>query len=160
MITKMRFRPRRIFSGGQTGADRGGWDAAIALGIPYGGYVPRGRKAEDGKIPECYVGEITETEIRDYPTRTKLNIVHSDGTIIFYDRTPTHGSTLTSNLAFKLGKPRLLIDISWHWVAIDAKVIDWLINYEPMIINIAGSRESKCPGIQKRVRDLLVNILR
>ena len=27
----------RIISGGQTGADRGGLDAAIALGIPHGG---------------------------------------------------------------------------------------------------------------------------
>ena len=38
----------RIISGGQTGADRGGLDAAIACNIPHGGWCPKGRKAEDG----------------------------------------------------------------------------------------------------------------
>lgn len=33
----------KIISGGQTGADRAGLDAAIALGIPHGGWCPKGR---------------------------------------------------------------------------------------------------------------------
>ncbi len=36
----------RIISGGQTGADRGGLDAAISLGVPHGGWCPLGRPAE------------------------------------------------------------------------------------------------------------------
>ena len=43
-------RPEKIVSGGQTGVDRGALDAAIALGIPHGGWCPKGRKAEDGPI--------------------------------------------------------------------------------------------------------------
>ncbi len=34
---------KKIISGGQTGADRGGLNAAIKLDIPYGGYIPKGR---------------------------------------------------------------------------------------------------------------------
>ncbi|HPN84875.1 MAG TPA: putative molybdenum carrier protein, partial [Victivallales bacterium] len=49
----------KIVSGGQTGADRGGLDAAIALGIPHGGYCPKGRLAEDGTVPAKY--NLTET---------------------------------------------------------------------------------------------------
>ncbi|MFB3114968.1 MAG: YpsA SLOG family protein, partial [Nitrospirales bacterium] len=41
MITK-------LISGGQTGADRGGLDAAIHCDLPHGGWCPKGRKAEDG----------------------------------------------------------------------------------------------------------------
>ena len=41
----------KIVSGGQTGADRGGLDAAILLGVPHGGWCPKGRKSEDGVIP-------------------------------------------------------------------------------------------------------------
>ena len=42
----------KIISGAQTGADRGGLDAALERGFPIGGWVPRGRKAEDGTIPK------------------------------------------------------------------------------------------------------------
>ncbi|MGD9687665.1 MAG: putative molybdenum carrier protein, partial [Desulfobacter sp.] len=42
---------RKIVSGGQTGVDRAGLDAARAAGIPIGGYCPKGRLAEDGEIP-------------------------------------------------------------------------------------------------------------
>ncbi len=31
----------RIVSGDQTGADRAGIDAAIELGVPYGGWLPK-----------------------------------------------------------------------------------------------------------------------
>jgi len=41
----------KIVSGGQTGADRGGLDAAIYCDVPHGGWCPKGRKAEDGRIP-------------------------------------------------------------------------------------------------------------
>lgn len=47
-------RVRKIISGGQTGVDRGALEAAIALGILHGGYCPRGRRAEDGVIPDRY----------------------------------------------------------------------------------------------------------
>ena len=33
----------KIISGGQTGADQAALDAAIKLGIPHGGWIPKGR---------------------------------------------------------------------------------------------------------------------
>ena len=39
----------KIVSGAQTGADRGALDAALARGVPIGGWVPAGRRAEDGE---------------------------------------------------------------------------------------------------------------
>lgn len=45
---------RKVISGGQTGADRAGLDFAIETGLEHGGYVPRGRKAEDGRIDDRY----------------------------------------------------------------------------------------------------------
>ena len=40
----------KIISGGQTGVDRAALDAAVASGIPVGGWCPKGRLAEDGAI--------------------------------------------------------------------------------------------------------------
>jgi Circularly permutated YpsA SLOG family len=44
----------RIVSGGQTGVDRAALEAALELAIACGGWCPKGRKAEDGTLPECY----------------------------------------------------------------------------------------------------------
>ena len=44
----------KIISGGQTGADRAALDVAIELGIPHGGWIPKGRKTEDGRLPDQY----------------------------------------------------------------------------------------------------------
>jgi len=42
------FRPDRIISGGQTGADLGGLVGARRIGIETGGTAPRGYKTEKG----------------------------------------------------------------------------------------------------------------
>lgn len=44
----------KMVSGGQTGVDRAALDAALQLGVPCGGWCPKGRKAEDGVIPSEY----------------------------------------------------------------------------------------------------------
>ena len=41
----------QIVSGGQTGADQGGLEAALALGIPVGGWAPKGWLTENGPDP-------------------------------------------------------------------------------------------------------------
>ena len=44
----------KVVSGGQTGANRAGLDAAMEAGIPVGGYCPKVRLVEDGTVPERY----------------------------------------------------------------------------------------------------------
>jgi len=45
---------KKIISGGQTGADQAGLDAAIKHNIPHGGAISKGRMTEDGMLPEKY----------------------------------------------------------------------------------------------------------
>src|ERR1700676_4993210 len=99
---------RTIISGGQTGADRAGLDFAIHAGLEHGGYVPRGRKAEDGRIDERY--NLVELSTITYPARTRRNIEESDGTVIFsLERLLSGGTKLTWEHANKLCKPVLHI---------------------------------------------------
>ena len=49
---------KRIVSGGQTGADRAALDVALTFDIPHGGWIPQGRKTEDGPLPTKYKLEI------------------------------------------------------------------------------------------------------
>ena len=72
---------RKIISGGQTGADCAGLDFAIEVGLEHGGFVPRGRRAEDGRIPGQY--HLTELSSISYAVRTKRNVREADGTVVF-----------------------------------------------------------------------------
>jgi hypothetical protein len=145
---------RKIISGGQTGVDRAGLDFAIETGLEHGGYVPRGRKAEDGRIAERY--NLVELKTISYPARTKRNIEESDGTLIFsLERLLSGGTKLTRDYANKLGKPVLHIyhsrkeqifnpDSLRHEVQ---TLTDFLRSNEIEVLNVAGPRESKEPGV-------------
>lgn len=139
-------RPSRIISGAQTGADRAGLDAALELGIPIGGWVPKGRKAEDGKVPEHYFPFLREATTADYPTRTRLNVIDSTATIIFHVGPMGPGSRLTVGLCYQHGRPHLNVDMS---LALATSLIrSWIDrNVGAGILNVAGGRESTSPGI-------------
>jgi hypothetical protein len=150
----------RIISGGQTGADRGGLEAAIALGIPHGGYCPRGRLAEDGAVPFKY--DLTETASAGYPDRTLRNIAEADGTIVFIESMASAGpgSRLTINTALKVRRPVLTIEMSQSRKVAASRIRSWLRRYKIETLNVAGSRESKSPGLEEAVKELLMAVLR
>ena len=104
------FRIEKVVSGGQTGVDRAALDVAIYLDIPHGGWCPRGRRAEDGRIPETY--QLRETSSRDYASRTEQNILDSDATLILYAKKLSGGSGLTLRLAQQHRRPVLCVDLS------------------------------------------------
>jgi len=141
----------KIVSGGQTGVDRGALDAAMALGIPHGGWCPQGRLAEDGVIPPRY--KLTETESPEYRVRTEQNVLDSDATLIVH-RGPLRGGTeLTRQLAERHGKPCLAVDLD---APPDLEAIRrWLAESRAEILNVAGPRESQSQGISARATALL-----
>jgi hypothetical protein len=151
--------PRKIVSGGQTGADRGALDAAIELDIEHGGFCPAGRRAEDGRIPDEY--RLTETASADYAERTEKNVVDSDGTLLVTRGRATGGSALTARLNGRHHRPLLHIDLERSGdLASRAEAIrEWLDSHRIQILNVAGPRESSSPGIAHEVRTLLVTAL-
>lgn len=153
-------RPKRIISGGQTGADRAGLDAAIELGIPTGGYVPKGRRSEDGGVPLKY--PLIELDSYDYLIRTERNVVESDATLIFTVLGLTGGSLRTQQFAAKHKRPckRINLDRLGDNVAA-AEIREWLSDNQIETLNIAGSRESKLPGVVwSRVKAILLKALK
>lgn len=166
MITK-------IISGGQTGADRGGLDAAIHCGWPHGGWCPKGRKAEDGVIPDEY--HLTEMLSAEYLARTKANVIDSHATVIFSYGPLSGGSLQTATYAHHLEKPWHEVDLLrtipkqavmeiMMWLAGDeeSSYYDEYVACPPplsCVLNVAGSRESHAPGIQEAVFRLMVDLL-
>jgi hypothetical protein len=152
---------QRIQSGGQTGADRAACDCAMALGIPLSGWCPRGRRAEDGVIPERY--HLRETGGAEYAVRTRLNVFEADATVLFVRGAPTGGSRHTAEAARDLGRPLLHLDLDHveHDAETAAAVLRaWLVRHHVRVLNVAGSRESEAPGIYATVCRVLLSALR
>jgi Circularly permutated YpsA SLOG family len=145
-----------IISGGQTGVDRAALDVARELEIPCGGWVPKGRRAEDGAIPERY--PLREMPSPGYPARTDKNVREATGTLILTWGSPTGGTALTIRLARKQGKPFFLVDLAEGG---DPKTVrDWIRRNAIKILNVAGPRESQFPGIHDQATIFLGQVLK
>lgn len=149
------WRPSKVVSGGQTGADQGGIIAAKLLGIPTGGWAPRGFKTEDG--PAYWLGleyGLKEHYSESYASRTAYNIQDSSATFIFGYRSP--GSQLTRKTCGQRRKPHLWLMPEWDTEAeLAEKLGAWLMEKRPVCLNIAGNRESVYPGINRRMQNIL-----
>lgn len=148
---------RKIISGGQTGADQGGLEAARDLDLETGGKVPLGFKTENGPMPELGPRYgLEELASHEYPPRTRYNVVDSDATVIF-GRTSETGSRMTRRMCKESHKPCLTIE------EFDDDSLNLLRTfvalYNVETLNVAGNRESKFPGLQRKVRNYLVEAL-
>jgi hypothetical protein len=144
-----------LVAGGQTGADRAALDWAIDQGIAHGGWCPRGRKTEDGVLPERY--QLRETPSAAYLQRTEWNVRDSDATLIFtLDDKLDGGSKRTAAFADSLGKPWLHVRPGVH----PKYVARFLARHGVKVLNVAGKRESSAPGVGNLVREVLSQALR
>jgi hypothetical protein len=125
----------KIVSGGQTGVDRAALDVALELGLPCGGWCPRGRRAEDGRLPARY--PLRETTSAAYPARTALNVREADGTLILTRGEPDRGTALTARLAEQSGKPHLTLDLTQR--PEPKQVLAWATAHGVRVLNVAGA---------------------
>jgi tRNA(His) guanylyltransferase len=131
-----------IISGGQTGVDRGALDAALALRIPCGGWVPQDRKAEDGMVPDHY--PVQPLPAGGYHARTVANLKLADGTVVIYWRNLEGGTAETVRLAIRHGRPLTLVDAAEVTPELAGQRIrDFVSNYSLQSLNVAGPRASK-----------------
>ena len=132
---------RQVISGAQYGADQGGLEAAIFLGLEPGGFVPKGYWTERGALPDALVRrwKLIEHVSRSYDGRTAANVMAADGTVVFGDVSSV-GSRLTVKLCKQHNKPYIVNpspDSLRKWVE-DNKI---------EVMNCAGNRLSRNPGV-------------
>ena len=147
---------KKIIGGGQTGVDRAGLDVAGALGLALGGGCPRGRRAEDGIIPDR--DPPRETTESDDEARTHRNVEEADGTLILNQGELDGGTALTVDHARQVGKPCLIVQME---TGLDpARFRAWLDEHRMAVLNVAGPRESKRPGVYRAAWRLLETLPR
>jgi Circularly permutated YpsA SLOG family len=154
----------KIISGGQTGADRGALDFALAAGIPTGGWAPEGFRTETGTdLDLIKLFGLTAHSSRRYAPRTQSNVLSADGTLIFGHQS-SPGAMLTRDYAGRHNKP--LFIVNWFHLTDpvphtpDALFIAWLNEKRIRTLNVAGNRESRNPGIHDAVMKFLALNLR
>ncbi len=146
----------KLISGGQTGVDRAALDVALILGIPCGGWCPKGRKADDGVIDKKY--PLVETQSENYTQRTETNVRESDGTLILTWGNPLGGTALALDYAKNNAKPYLVIDMEKERFI--AQVLLWYKENKIKIMNIAGPRASFRENVYQEAYDFLFRIFR
>lgn len=157
----------RVISGGQTGVDSAGLAAAVILRLPTGGTAPRGYRSEIRSYNEHMVhadflqkcGLVEDTSWH-YPPRTRKNIEDADLTLVFVPPGTTPPGTA--------GTMALCTQIQAQWCPVridDAGAVDRVVTEcgraawakgKLITVNIAGPRESRCPGVFFQVIHILL----
>jgi len=149
----------KVVTGGQTGVDRAATDVARELGIPYGGFVPRGGWAEDTPTPPGVLAEypsFVELAADDPAVRTARNVAAADAVLVLVrSHTNSPGTELAIRCAREQGKHLGLVDLSspTHRERLEAIVA----KLPPRCtLNVVGPRESEQPGTYDAVTTFLL----
>ena len=158
----------KLLSGGQSGVDRAVLDVALARGIAYGGWCPKGGWAEDLPAPPGLLAKypyLKETPLADPAQRTEWNVRDADACLILVDAGGSEvsaGTTLAKKLAQRYRKPLLVVDL---------REPDYLERAAPWLrvqraafgagftLAIGGPRQSEAPGIYQRAARFLGALL-
>jgi fructose-specific component phosphotransferase system IIB-like protein len=143
----------KVISGGQTGVDQAALRAAKTLGIPTGGYAPKGWKTEDGPAPWLANYGLVEHQ-GGYSARTRANVAAAGLTLILLQAESdlSGGTALTLQIA-KSANDRgvsgfaVFLIVRQEAVAACQHFLSEAIASGVSILNVAGPRESKSPGI-------------
>ena len=99
---------------------------------------------------------MTETPSDRYEVRTRRNALDSDGTLVLNAGALDGGTLLTVEICKGERKPRYLVQLDRADFAHEAtRVREWLASNAIAVLNIAGPRESKRPGVYRRACEFL-----
>ncbi len=154
----------KIVSGGQTGVDRAALDVAVELGIPYGGWCPRGGWAEDLPDPPGLLAlypALRETPEQSPGQRTEWNVRDADALLVLTDAAglaASAGTDFAVACAKRLGRPLLILNVGDEDAVTLAR--DWIeARDDSFSLCIGGPRESEAPGIYAQARTFLHALL-
>jgi hypothetical protein len=98
---------------------------------------------------------LVECKTPGFRARTVANVLASAATVWFGDRN-SPGGTLTLDTCRKLGKPYRIVYKGTR----PSEVSAWIAGKNVRVLNVAGNRESKSPGIGARVERFVGAVFR
>ena len=138
--------------------DRAALDAAIELGVPYGGWCPAGGWAEDLPDPPGVLAaypELRQTPDADPRQRTEWNLRDSDAVLVLTRRDAVSpGTELAEELVRARGVPNLVVEVADP--SAQERIAEFISALAPdATLTVGGPRESEAPGIYAQAFELL-----
>jgi hypothetical protein len=157
-----------LLSGGQSGVDRAVLDVALAHGLDYAGWCPKGGWAEDFPDPPGLLAKypkLKETPLPDPAQRTEWNVRDASACLIIVEAgglNVSRGSALAQDLAHRYRKPLFVADLAAPDILRDAAL--WLRVQQArhgadLKLAIGGPRESEAPGIYGRAAHFIAALI-
>jgi hypothetical protein len=158
----------KLISGGQSGVDRAVLDVALARGVAYGGWCPKGGWAEDFPEPPGLLvnyPNLQETPLGDPAQRTERNVRDADACLVVVEGAGIEvsaGTVLASELAHRYRKPLLIANLADPDPLKQASL--WLRvqrakHGDALKLAIGGPRESEAPGIYAHATAFLRSLI-
>lgn len=128
---------KKIISGGQTDADRAALDIAVKLGIPHGGWIPKGRTIETGTLPERF--KLKEMSSEHYSECIRQNVQDATGTLIISYGRLRGDLDYARKATLRYGRQMLGIDLD-QMDDIKAALLlkDWIQLYRIEVLYVIG----------------------
>jgi hypothetical protein len=154
----------KLLTGGQSGVDRAVLDVALARGIDYGGWCPKGGWAEDFPDPPGLLAKyphLRETPLADPAQRTEWNVRDADACMIVVEAgglDASAGTALARELAHSSRKPLLIVNLRENDVLKQSVLwirVQHAKHGSGLKLAIGGPRESEAPGIYARSAEFL-----
>ena len=150
---------KTLISGGQTGVDRAALDSARKFGLDCGGYCPKERWAEDGKISVHY----PMIEVDGGPEmRTRANVEAAHATVVIHAGQKSPGTRLCLHHAKQLGKPLLELNLGQINQMEAFESLQSFLDRGYDTVNFAGPRASEWGegyAVTRRLLDPIVKAL-
>jgi Circularly permutated YpsA SLOG family len=143
-------------------------DVALARGIGYGGWCPKGGWAEDFRQPPGLLAKyhnLQETPLADPAQRTEWNVRDADACLVVVDAgglEASAGTALATELAHRYRKPLYVAKLDNADGVKHASL--WLRvqqarHGDDLKLAIGGPRESEAPGIYQRATTFISDLM-
>ena len=145
---------KKIISGDQTGADQAVLDMVIKLGIPHGGWIPKGRITEAGPLPDKY--RLKEMPTDSYSECIEQNVKDSKGTLIISYGKLTDDLNYAREMALKHKRQLLGIDLNQTIQFKAASLVnDWVQLRHIDVLYVIGPSASIDPDAWKHTANII-----
>jgi hypothetical protein len=149
---------KKIISSGHTSADRAALDAANKLGIPYDGWIPKGRITETGTLPETY--HLQEMATDNYTECIRRNVKNSKGTLIIFCDKLTGNLCQAEKETLKHKHQLLGVDLKQKNAFQAASLVnDWVQLRKIDVLYVIGASATENPNIGNHTRLMIERAL-
>lgn len=149
---------KKIISGGQTDSDHTVIDAAIKLGVPYDGWIPKGRMTETGPLPSKYL--LQEMPADNYYDCIMQNVLDAKGTLILSSDKLTGDLNYARKTTLKHRRQLLGIDLNQTvFFKASSLVNDWVQLQHIDVLYIVTASIKINPNVVKYTRQIVEGAL-